>query len=1129
MISRIIAFSARNPFLIILLIVAIVAGGLWAVSTTPLDAIPDLSDVQVIVYTPWEDRSPDIIEDQVTYPIVTQLLSAPKVKAVRASSFYGFSLVYVIFADGTDLYWARSRVLEYLSGMTGKLPAGVAPQLGPDATGVGWGLEYVLIDKTGKHDLAQLRSLQDWHVQYQLRAVPGVAEVAPVGGFVKQYQVTLDPDKLLAYKIPINRVVERVRQGNQEVGGRVIEFTGSEYMVRGRGYIKSLADIEEIALGAQPDGTPIRVRDVGFVQLGPDIRRGAVDYNGEGDAAGGIIVVRFGENVYDVLQRVKETIDNQVKPSLPEGVDVVVTYDRSRLIEQSVSTLREKLIEESIIVSLVVIVFLFHFRSALVAVLTLPLAVLLALLAMRGIDLTSNIMSLGGIAIAIGAMIDASIIMIENAHKHVEHEQAGGQAERPGRAEVLLTAAVEVALAAGVCFLAWRQIGLTTPVMRLGGVAIAVGALADAVTFLRGYARRPAGAERAPPTGERRGRTEVIIEAAKEVGPSLFFSLLVITVSFLPVFSLQDQEGRLFKPLAWTKTFSMFFAALLAITIGPFLMRLLIRGRMPREEQNPINRLLIWAYYPFARLALRWRYVVVALAVVAVLAVVPIYRRLGSEFMPPLWEGTLLYMPTSSPAASIQTMRQGIQQQDQVLMQFPEVASVFAKAGRAETATDPAPLEMVETIVSLKPEEEWRPGMTPERLTAEMNEALQKNQVGFTNSWTMPIRGRIDMLTTGIRTPIGIKIFGPDLKEINRIGREIEQHVGKVRGTRSAFSERVSEGYYLDFALRRDAIARYGLSVMDVQDVIQSAVGGANVTMTIEGRERYPVNVRYGRTFREDLDRLGRVLVETPTGTQVPMRELADLKITSGPSQIRSEKAQLVGYVYVDMAGRDVGGYVEDAKRMVEQNVKLPPGYTLEWSGAYEGMQRSNQRLKYVIPVTLLVIFVLLYFNTRSVTKVFIVLLAVPFSLIGAFLLVYLLGYNLSVAVWVGIIALAGVDAETGVIMLLYLDHAFDRRKREGHMKSLENLEGAVVEGAVQRIRPKMMTVLAILMGLLPIMWSTGTGADVMKRIAAPMVGGVITSFILELLIYPAIYTIWKWWTEVRPAQHRPDEAAESA
>jgi copper/silver efflux system protein len=1046
MIARLIKLSARNPFLIVVLVVAILAGGGWAIVNTPLDAIPDLSDVQVIVYTPWEDRSPDIIEDQVTYPIVTQLLSAPRVQTVRANSFFGFSLIYVIFDGGTDLYWARSRVLEYMSGMAGKLPAGVAPELGPDATGVGWGLEYVLLDRTGRHSLADLRTLQDWHVQYQIRAVPGVAEVPAVGAYVKQYQVTVDPDKLLAYDVPINRVVERIRASNQEVGGRVIEFTGREYMVRGRGYLKGTGDIEEISLGTQKDGTPIRIRDVCDVQIGPDIRRGVVDYNGLGDAAAGVVVVRFGESVYDVLQRVKRTIDETVRPSLPEGVELVVTYDRSALIEQSVATLREKLIEESLVVSLVCIVFLFHLRSALVAVLTLPLAVLLALLAMRAIGLTSNIMSLGGIAIAIGAMIDAAIVMIENAHKHIEHEQS-------------------------------------------------------------------------KPKSERRGRKEVIIEAAAEVGPSLFFSLLIITVGFLPVFALEDQEGRLFKPLAYTKTFSMLFAALLSITVAPFLMTVLIRGKIPTEDKNPLNRLLIWFYRPFARAALRFRYFMVVLAIVAVASIVPIYRSLGSEFMPPLWEGTLLFMPVTLPGASIETMREAIEDQDRLLMTFPEVASVFAKAGRAETATDPAPLEMVETVVNLKPPDQWRPGMTPDRLIADMDSALKRRLVGFSTSWTMPIKGRIDMLSTGIRTPIGIKIFGPDLAAIARIGREIETAVGMVPGTRSVFAERVSEGYYLDCTVRRPVIARYGLTVDDVQTVIQSAVGGANVTTTIEGRERFPVNVRYGREFRDDLTKLKRALVETPIGAQIPLGELADLKLNAGPTSIKSEAAQLVGYVYVDIAARDAGSYVRDAQAMVSKMVKVPAGYSLTWSGSFESMERASRRLMYVIPLTLLIIVVLLYVNTSSLAKVTIVLLAVPFSLVGAFLLLYLLGYHLSVAVWVGIIALAGVDAETGVVMLFYLDVAYDRERAAGRMNDLRDLEQAVLEGAVQRVRPKMMTVMAILMGLLPIMWSTGTGADVMKRIAAPMVGGIVTSFVLELLIYPAIYTIWKWWAEVRPAQ----------
>lgn len=1043
MIARVIEFSARNPFLIVVLILAILGGGIWAVYNTPLDAIPDLSDVQVIVYTKWEDRSPDIIEDQITYPIVTRLLSAPRVKAVRATSFFGFSLIYVIFQDGTDLYWARSRVLEYMSGLSGTLPEDVAPQLGPDATGVGWGLEYVLIDRTGARSLAELRTLQDWQVQYQLRAVPGIAEVAPVGGFVKQYQVTVDPDKLLAYQIPINRVVQRLRRSNQEVGGRVLEFTGREYMVRGRGYFETISDIEEVSLGAQENGTPIRIRDIGFVQLGPDIRRGVVDYNGLGDTAGGVVVVRFGESVYDVLREVKRTIRETVQPSLPKGVELLVTYDRSSLIEHSVEELRRKLIEECLIVSLVCVVFLFHVRSALVAVLTLPLAILLALLAMRGIGLTSNIMSLGGIAIAVGAMIDASIVMIENAHKHIEHEEA-------------------------------------------------------------------------KPESQRRRRRDIVIEAAQEVGPSLFFALLVITISFLPVFSLGDQEGRLFKPLAWTKTFSMLFAALLAITVGPFLMTLLIRGRIPAEEKNPLNRFLIWSYHPIAAFTLRWRYAVVLLAVAAVAITIPIYFALGTEFMPPLWEETIMYMPVALPGASIQTMREAIQEQDRMLMQFPEVASVFAKAGRAETATDPAPLEMVETIINLKPRHEWREGITPDKLIAEMDRALRKNQIGFSNSWTMPIKGRIDMLATGIRTPIGIKIFGPELKEVSRIGQEIEKHLGMVRGTRSVFAERVAEGYYLDVAVRRDAIARYGLTVADVHEVIQSAVGGANVTMTIEGRERFPVNVRYGRDFRNDLWKLRRVLVEAPLGAQVPLEELAELQITSGPNMIKSEAARLVGYVYVDVADRDPGSYVPEARAMLDQAVRIPSGYSLQWSGSFQAMQRANQRLMYVIPVTLGGIFILLYLNTQSLVKVFIVLLAVPFSLIGAFVILYLLDYNLSVAVWVGIIALAGVDAETGMVMLLYLDVAYERRKREGRMHSLADLREAAMEGAVQRVRPKMMTVMAILMGLLPIMWSAEVGSDVMKRIAAPMVGGVITSFILELLIYPPIYTIWKWWAEVR-------------
>jgi Cu(I)/Ag(I) efflux system membrane protein CusA/SilA len=1043
MIARIIEFSARNALIVLMLLVAIISGGLWAVYHTPLDALPDLSDVQVIVATDWEDRSPSIVEDQITYPIVTQLLSTSRVKAVRASSFYGQSLVYIIFEDGADLYWARSRVLEYLSGMAGKLPVGVSPRLGPDATGVGWGLEYVLIDKTGKHSLAELRSLQDWRVKYQLRSVPGVAEVASVGGFVKQYQVTIDPDKLLAYKIPINKVVEQVRRGNQEVGGRVLEFTGAEYMVRGRGYFQSPSDIETVAVGARPDGTPILVRDVGFVQIGPDIRRGTVDYNGMGDAAGGIVVVRFGESVYDVLARVKQTIDEKVRPALPEGVELVVTYDRSTLIKHSVDTLWEQLIEESIIVGLVCLVFLFHVRSGLVAIITFPLAILLAMLAMRWLGLTSNIMSLGGIAIAIGSMEDAAVVMVENAHKHIEYEEA-------------------------------------------------------------------------KPVEERRPRLEVVIEAAKEVGPSLFFSLLIITVSLFPIFALQDQEGRLFKPLAFTNVFSMFFAAILSITVTPYLLRLLIRGRIPAEEANPINRFFIWVHRPIIKLTLKFRYVMVAIGFLGLVTVVPLYNSLGREFMPPLWEETVLFMPVTLPAASIQTMQQAIQEQDRILMGFPEVVSVFAKAGRAESATDPAPLEMVETVINLKPQDEWRKGVTPEKLIAEMNQALNAKMKGFTNSWTLPIKARIDMLSTGIRTPIGVKVFGPNLAEIGRILSQVEAAISMVPGTRSVFAERVDQGHYLDFDVDREAIARYGLSVRDVQDVIQAAVGGANVTQTIEGRQRYPVNVRYGRELRNEIGKLRRVLVATPTGAQVPLEELAKLRFVEGPGLIKSEAAQLVGYAYVDIADRDTGGYMDDARKIVGEMVKLPAGYRLEWSGSFESMQRAGQQLMYVVPITMAAVFLLLYLNNPSLVRVSMVVFAVPLAAFGAFLLLWLLDYRLSVAVWVGVLALAGVDAETGMVTLLYLDVVYDRWKREGRMNSSDDLEGAVMEGSVQRVRPKMMTFWSVLLSLSPIMLSTGTGSDLMKRIAAPMAGGIVSSFLVELLIYPAIYFIWKEWSEVR-------------
>ncbi len=1034
MIEQIIAWSARNKFYVFLGTFFAIAWGIWAAYNTPLDAIPDLSDVQVIVFSEWKGRSPDLVEDQVTYPVVTALLSAPQVKVVRGYSFFGLSFVYIIFEDGTDIYWARSRVLEYMQGVLGNLPAGVTPTLGPDATGVGWVFEYALVDKSGRHDLSELRTLQDWYVRYWLASVPGVSEVASVGGFVKQYQVDLDPNRLLAYNLPLNRVIDAIRRSNNDVGGRVVEFSGREYMVRGLGYIRNVADIEEIAVGTNENGTPIYIRDIANVHLGPDIRRGIAELNGEGEVVGGIVVMRFGENALAVIERVKEKIE-EIKGSLPEGVVLVPVYDRSELILRSIDTLKEKLIEEVVIVSLVCIVFLFHFRSALVVILMLPIAILMSLVAMNYIGLNSNIMSLAGIAIAIGAMVDAAIVMVENAHKRLEK---------------------------------WEQEG------------------------------RPGS------------RNVVVIEAAKEVGKPLFFSLLIITVSFLPVFTLEAQEGRLFKPLAFTKTFAMFFASLLSVTLVPVLMLLLIRGKIAPERKNPLNRFLIWAYDPFVHWALRFPKTVLVLALLALLATVPAYMKLGSEFMPPLYEGSLLYMPTGLPGMSIAEAGRVLQLQDKIVMQFPEVKSVFGKAGRARTPTDPAPLTMMENTIVLKPESEWRPGMTPEKLINEMDAALKIP--GISNSWTMPIKGRIDMLTTGIRTPVGIKILGPDLKVIEKIGEEIERALKDVPGTRNIYAERVVSGYFYDFEIDRRAVARYGLTVGDVQDVIETAIGGKNITSTIEGRERFPINVRYARELRDEPQMLERVLVATPTGAQIPLSQLAHMRITMGPPAIKSENAELVGYVFVDVTGRDLGGYVKEAQQVVQEKVQMPPGYHLLWSGQYEYMQRATERLTYVVPLTLLIIVVLLYANFNSMGKTMIVLLSVPFALVGGIWLIYLLGYNLSVAVWVGFIALAGVAAETGVVMIVYLDEVFERRLREGTMTTAKDLYDAIIEGAVGRVRPKMMTVIAITAGLLPIMWSHGTGADVMKRIAAPMVGGMVTSTILTLIVIPVIYEMWRGW-----------------
>jgi Cu(I)/Ag(I) efflux system membrane protein CusA/SilA len=1033
MIEKIIEASARNKFIVFLMIFFLSAAGIWALKKTPLDAIPDLSDVQVIVYTPWMGRNPTIMEDQVTYPIVTTMISAPKVKFVRGFSDFGYSYVYIIFEDGTDIYWARSRVLEYLNQVANRLPRGVTPTLGPDASGVGWVFQYALIDQSQQYDLAQLRSLQDWYLRYQIGSVEGVAEVASVGGFVRQYQVNLDPNKLAAYRLPVKSVVEAIRMSNNDVGGRSIEMSGAEYMVRGRGYIRSIRDIEAVAVGGER-GTPVLVRDIGSVTLGPDMRRGIAELDGRGEVAGGVVVMRHGENALSLIERVKAKI-REIEPSLPAGIKIVTTYDRSDLILRSIATLKEKLIEESLIVSVVIIIFLFHVRSALVAILTLPIAIILSFIAIYFLNLTSNIMSLGGIAIAIGAMVDAAIVMVENAHKRLEQWEEAG---RPG------------------------------------------------------------------------SRNQVLIEAAKEVGKPLFYSLLIITVSFLPVFTLESQEGRLFKPLAFTKTFAMFFASFLSITLAPVLMVWLIRGRIQPEAKNPVNRLLIALYTPVVRGVLRFRKTTIALAVIALIVTVPVFMRLGSEFMPPLNEGMIFYMPTTLPGISITQSTRLLQIQDRMLKTFPEVEWVFGKAGRAETSTDPAPFSMGETTVMLKPESQWRPGMTWEKLVDEMDKKMRLP--GVANAWTMPIKNRIDMLSTGIRTPVGIKIFGPDLGKIEEIGKHIEMVLQSVPGTRTAFAERVTGGYYLDFDLKREEIARYGLALDDVQMTIETAIGGESISTTVEGRERYPVSVRYARELRDDPDRLKRVLIPAVGGAQVPLAQLAEIRVVAGPAMIRDEDAQLSGYVYVDMAGRDIGSYVQEAKEKVSRQVQLPPGYTLSWSGQYEYMQRVRERLMYVVPLTLVVIFVLLYINLQSAGKCLIVLLAVPFSMIGAIWCLYLLGYNLSVAVWVGIIALAGVDAETGVIMLLYLDQAYEKWRNDGRMRTIADLREAISEGAVKRIRPKMMTVMAILFGLLPIMWSHGAGADVMKRIAAPMIGGVVTSFLLELIVYPVIFELWKGW-----------------
>jgi Cu(I)/Ag(I) efflux system membrane protein CusA/SilA len=1026
--GRIIEASVRNKFLVILASLFLAAWGIWAMYRIPLDAIPDLSDVQVIVFTEYPGQGPRIVEDQVTYPLTTAMLAVPKAKAVRGYSFFGFSFVYIIFEDGTDIYWARSRVLEYLNYVSKRLPAGVTPTLGPDATGVGWVYEYALVDRTGRHDLAQLRSLQDWFLRYELTAVEGVSEVASIGGLVKQYQVVVHPDRLAAYGIPIQKVRMAIQRSNNDVGGRLVEMGETEFMVRGLGYIKSLDDLRNIPLSSER-GTPVLLRDVADVRFGPELRRGIADLDGQGDVAGGVVVMRFGENALSTIQNVKKKLAD-LKASLPEGVEIVPTYDRSGLIDRAIETLKGKLLEESLVVALVCVIFLLHFRSALVAILTLPLAVLMAFIVMYYQGLNANIMSLSGIAIAIGAMVDAAIIMIENMHKHMEHD------------------------------------------------------------------------------GGKRGHWDLVIDASREVGPTLFYSLLVITVSFLPVFTLEAQEGRLFKPLAFTKTYSMAAAALLAITVVPVWMGFFIRGRIRPESRNPVNRFLIRVYHPVLDWALKYKKSILVGAVVLVGITAWPVMRIGTEFMPPLYEGDLLYMPTTLPGISITKAKELLQQTDRIIRTFPEVRTVFGKIGRAETATDPAPLTMLETTITLKPEKEWRQGMTHEKLVEELNAAIRFP--GLTNAWTMPIKTRIDMLATGIKTPVGIKIMGDDLDTLVKLGEQVEAVVSKVPGTLSAYAERITGGNYFDYDIRRKEAARYGLTVGDVQDVISSALGGMNVTTTVEGLERYPVNVRYPDELRDNMEAMKRVLVPTPGGAQVPLGALADISIHKGPAMIKSENSRRTVWIYVDLRGIDLGTYVKNAQEAVRKNIRLPAGYSIMWSGQFEYMERASKRLMVVIPLTLLIVFLIIYMNTKSLAKTTIVLLAVPFSLVGAFWLIYLLGYNLSVAVWVGIIALAGLDAETGVVMLLYLDVAYDNMKRKKLMNTMGDLKEAIVDGAVKRIRPKVMTASVIIAGLIPIMWSTGTGSDVMKRIAAPMVGGVVTSVIMELLVYPVIYEFLK-------------------
>jgi Cu(I)/Ag(I) efflux system membrane protein CusA/SilA len=1038
MISRVIDWCASNRFLVFTGTLLLVLAGIWSLKNIPLDALPDISDVQVIVHVPWAGQPPDIIEDQVTYPLVTTLLAAPHVKAVRAQTMFGDAYIFVVFEDGTDLYWARSRVLEYIQQLQGVLPKNVSPMIGPDATGAGWVYEYAVIDRSHQHSLADLRSLQDWYLRYQLETVPGVAEVASIGGFVRQYQVNLDPNKLRAYNIPLSMVIDRVRDSTNEVGGRVLEMGGAQYMIRGLGYLRSLQDLETVPV-ATKNGTPVLIRDLGTVAFGPDIREGVAEWNGQGETVGGIIVMRYGMNALNVIDGVKKKLAD-IKSTLPSGVEIVSGYDRSGLIQASIKTLQRDLLEEAIIVSLVTIAFLFHFRSALIPILALPVAVLASFIPMYFLHVSSNIMSLGGLALAIGVLIDASIVMVENGYRHLsEHIAATG----------------------------------------ISGTDLT-----------------------------EKERRRILMGGAKQVGPAIFFSLLVIVVSFLPVFLLEAQEGRMFRPLAWTKTLSVAFSSILAITLVPVLMVIFIRGHLRPESENPFSRWTQAIYLPLLRLCLRYRKTTLLLNVIFLAVTIPLAWRIGSQFMPPLYEGSSLYMPTALPGISITQASTLLQEQDRIIKSFPEVESVFGVVGRSDSPTDNAPLDMYDTTIMLKPREQWRAGMTYEKLIREMDGKLQFP--GLTNAWTMPVQNRLDMELTGIKTPVGIKIQGPNVEGIQQAGAQLQQVLGGIPEIRSIFAERVAEGFYINVEVNRPEAARYGLTVADVQRAVTSGIGGENVAENIEGRERYPINVRYSRDFRDDIAQLQRVVIATPTGAQIPISEVAKVYFSRGPAMIRDEDGLLTGYVYLDLATKDYGGFVATANRLLGEKLRLPPGYTYKWSGEYEFEVRAKQRLKFIVPIVFFVIFLLLYMVFHSITEAAVLIFPTFYAMTGGLILQYLLGYNFSVAVWVGYIALFGIAVETGVVMVVYLHESLDKRIATGVPLKHEDIEAAVIEGAVQRLRPKLMTVTAVLASLIPILWESGIGSDVMKPIAAPMVGGMITSTIHVLILVPVFFAFMK-------------------